>query len=62
MAWRNSGNAAAGRVFGETGGERLGAGVLDVLRRVKIRLAGAETDDILAGGFHRLGFGVNGEA
>jgi hypothetical protein len=28
-------DAAAGRVFGEPGGERLGGGVLDVLRRVK---------------------------
>ena len=56
------GNAAAGRVFGEPGGERLGGGVLDVLRRVEIRFARAETDDILAGGFHGLGLGINGQS
>ena len=59
MASRNSGMPAAGRVFGEPGGERLGAGVLDVLRRVEVRLARAEPHDILAGGLHGLGFGVD---
>jgi hypothetical protein len=55
-------DAAAGRVFGEPGGERLGGGVLDVLRRVEIRFARAEADHVFAGGFHGLGLGVNGES
>ena len=54
-------DAAGRRVFGEPGGERLGGGVLDVLRRVEIRFAGAEADDVLARGLHGLGLGVNGE-
>ena len=54
-------DAAAGRVFGEPGGERLGGGVLDELRRVEIRFARAEPDDVLARGLHGLGLGVNGE-
>ena len=54
-------NAARGRVFGETIGECFGAGVFDVLRRVEVRLTGAEADDILAGGFHGFGLGINGE-
>ena len=61
MASRNSGMPLAGRVFGEPGGERLGGGVLDVLRRVEIRFARAEADDVLARGLHRLGLGINGQ-
>ena len=61
MACAQFRNAAAGRVFGKTGGERLGGGVLDVLRRVEIRFARAEADDVFAGGLHGLGLGVNGE-
>ena len=61
MAWRNSGMPAARRVFREPVGERLGGGVLDVLRRVEIRFARAKADDILAGGLHRLGLGINGQ-
>ena len=61
MASRNSGMPLARRVFGEPGGERLGGGVLDVLRRVEVRFARAEADDVLAGGLHGLGLGVNGE-
>src|ERR1035441_4240869 len=55
------GDAAAGSVFGEPGGERLGGGVLDMLRRVEIRFARAEPDDVLARGLHGLGLGVNGQ-
>src|SRR5207247_11475631 len=55
------GDAAARRVFGEAVGERLDGGVFDVLRRVKVRLACAEADDIQALGLHLLGFGVDGQ-
>ncbi len=48
------GDAGGGGVFGEAGGQRLGAGVLDVLRRVEVRLAGAEADDVQAVGLHLL--------
>ena len=54
-------DAAGWRVFCEPGGERLGGGVLDVLRRVEIRFAGAETHNVLACGLHGLGLRVNGE-
>jgi hypothetical protein len=55
------GDAAARRVFGEPGGKRLGGGILDVLRRIEIGFARAETDDVLAGSLHRLGLGINGQ-
>jgi hypothetical protein len=60
MAWRSSGMPLRG-VFGEAGGQRLGGGVLDVLRRVEVRFAGAESDDVLAGGLHGFGLGINGQ-
>src|SRR5213592_4709998 len=56
------GNAAARGVFGEPFVERLDRGVFDVLRRVEIRLARAETDDVLALGLHLLGLGVDGQS
>ena len=55
------GNAGGGGVFGEAGGQGLGAGVFDVLRGVEVRLAGAEADDVQAVGLHLLGLGVNGQ-
>ena len=42
-------------------GQRLVAGVLDVLRRVKIRFANAETNDILTIGLHLFGLRINGQ-
>ena len=56
------GDAGGGGVFGEAGGQRLGAGVFDVLRGVEVRLAGAEADDVQAVGLHLLGLGVNGQS
>ncbi len=61
MASRNSGMPLLGVYLVNPGGERLGGGVFDVLRRVEIRFARAEADDVLARGFHRLGLGVNGQ-
>ena len=55
------GDAAAGRVFGEAGGERGSGGVLDVLGGVEVRFAGAKADDVFAGGLHGFGFGINGQ-
>src|SRR5581483_9535436 len=54
-------DAAAGGIFGEPGGERFGGGVFDMLRRVEIGFARAETDDVFARGFHGFGLGINGE-
>ncbi len=55
------GRPAAGRVFGEPGRQRGHRGILDVLRRVEIRFARAETDDILALGLEGFGLGINGQ-
>ena len=55
------GNARSRRVFSESGGERFGAGVFDVLRRVKIRFARAETNDIFTCCLHGFGLGINDE-
>jgi len=54
-------DAAARRVLGEAVGQRLRGGVLDVLRRVEVRLTGAEADDILALGAQFLGLGRDGQ-
>ena len=54
-------NSTARRVFGETVGQGLDRGFLDVLWRVEIRLARAETDHILAFRLHLFGFGVDGQ-
>ena len=40
---------------------RLDGGGDDVLWRRKVRLAGAESDDVLAGRLQRLGLGVDGQ-
>ena len=53
-------DTAAGRVFGEAVGQRLRGGVLNVLRRVEVRLTGAEADDVLASGAQFFGLGRNG--
>src|SRR6185312_183946 len=55
------GDAGGGRVFRETVGERLGGGVFDVLRRIKIRFTRAEADDVFTGGLHRLGLGIDSQ-
>ena len=55
------GDARCGGVFGEAVIERLFGGVLDVIRGVKIRLAGAETDHVLAAFLHLAGDGGDGE-
>src|SRR6185436_20563394 len=55
------GNASARRIFRESFRQRLGRSILDVLGRIKIRLAGAEADYILAFGLHLLGLGINGQ-
>ena len=53
---------AGGRgVFGKTIGERLGAGVLDVLGRVEIRFTCAKANDVDAVRFHLFGLGINGQ-
>ena len=55
-------NAAGRRVLGESVVERLDGGVLDMLRRVKVRLARAEADHILSLRLHLLGLGINGQS
>jgi len=62
MALRSSGMPLAGVYFVKPSASALAARVLDVLRRVEIRLAGAEPDDVLAFGFHLLGLGINGQS
>ena len=54
-------NAGHRRVAGEAVLDGLDGGGLDVFRGVEIRLAGAEIDDIDAGGLHGLGLGGNGQ-
>ncbi len=55
------GDAGGGSVFGEAVGQRLGAGIFDMLRRVEVRLARPEAYDILSLGLHLLGLRVNGK-
>ena len=54
-------DAGRGGVFGLAGLERSDAGLLNVLGRVEIGLAGGEAAHVLAGGEEGFGFGVNGE-
>ncbi len=56
-----AGRAVDRGVFGEAPVDRGDRRVLDVLRRVEIRLAGAEADDVLAFGLERGGAGGDGE-
>ena len=55
------GQSGARRVFGETFLQRLDRRLFDVLRRIEVGLAGAESADIDALGAHGLGFAVDGE-
>ncbi len=55
------GDAGDGGVLGATGLERLDRGVLDVLRRVEIRLSGTEAGDVLPFGLHFFRLGGDGE-
>ena len=55
------GNAGRGRVFCEAFIERLLGGVLDVVGRVEVRFAGAESDDVLAFSLEAFGLGADGE-
>ena len=61
-AARSSGSPAGGRVLviPRVGAGRRGRGH-DVGRSREVRLPGAETDDVLAGGDERLGLGVDGQ-
>ncbi len=52
-----AGRAVHRRVFGEAGVNRLDGGVLDERGRIEIRLAGAQTDYILAGRLEFVGLG-----
>ena len=49
------------RVFGVARRQRADGGVLDVLRRVEVRLAGAEADDVFAFGLEGIGLGGDRE-
>ncbi len=54
-------DAAGGCVLGEASVQGIDSGLLDVIGGVEVGFARAESDDIFAGGFHGLGFGVDGE-
>src|SRR5699024_6457310 len=56
-----AGRAGHRRVFRLAGVERLLGRVLDVFRRVEIRFAGAQADDVVAGGFHFRRAGGDGQ-
>ena len=46
--------AGGRRVLGLAGAHRFDGGVFNILRRVKVRLAGAEIDDVNSGCAHRV--------
>jgi hypothetical protein len=54
-------DALDGRVLGAPGADGLDRRGLDVLRRIEIRLAGAEADDVAAGALEFLGLGGHGQ-
>jgi hypothetical protein len=55
------GDARRGGILRLAVGQGLGAGVLDKLRGIKVRLTDPEADDILTGGLEGLCLGVDGE-
>src|SRR5437867_12379163 len=54
--------AEAGCVFGKAGLQSIDSGFFDVLGRVKIRFACAETAHVNAFSLHRFGFAIDRES
>ena len=54
-------DAIGGRVFGLAIANRLDGGVLDIVRRVKVRLARAKTNHVMSGPFQLIGLGGDGD-
>ena len=53
-------DAVGGRVLGLAIADRLDGGLLDIVRRVEIRLACAEANHVMTGPFQLIGLGGDG--